>query len=323
VGNVVLTDITTNNNSADGLDVLYVAGNVTGKNIQSDGNGNYGINISNIYGGFNSIQSTNFVSPGNGGNVTLTNITASNNGSDGLYLNNIFGKTTITCSKFDNNGGIGIFGENLNDVSLNGGPYDYFFGEENYQVGGNLNESSGCNGSSDPHPILPDWKKSDGRIVPVQGGESISLICGYSWTTLILPNDDAATFTGPCGGDLTATLNPINNSNLPGAIPEGYSFGGSFTANMLQGSTVQEVLPGGGTIGLSFVVPEELQGKELSILYWDAALNTWIEIPLTGGEETFTTSTPGMKVLNGVSIGPDGKVNATLNFSGTFVLVAK
>ena len=184
MGNVVLTNITTNNNSVDGLDVAYVAGNVTGKNIQSNGNGNYGIYISNIYGGINSIQSANFVSPGNGGNVTLTNITASNNGSDGLYLNNIFGKTTITCSNFDNNGGVGIFGEYLNDVSLNGGPYDFFFGEDNYQVGGNLNKSSGCNISSDPHPILPDWKKSDGRIVPVQGGESISLICGYSWTTL-------------------------------------------------------------------------------------------------------------------------------------------
>ena len=71
------------------------------------------------------------------------------------------------------------------------------------------------------------------------------------------------------------------------------------------------------------MVPEELQGKELFILYWDEALNTWIEIPLLGGEDTFTTSTPGMKVLNGVSIGPDGKVIATLNFSGTFLLVAK
>jgi hypothetical protein len=257
-----------------------------------------------------------------GGNILVKNSEASQNENYGL---NIFdriniGDSIISCSSFNENG--------TNGFRINGIADVYLWGVEandngddpfTLSIKGSLFESDSCTGGcvcepgdAEELPGLP------GVVVPVVGGENVTLECGRAWTMLQLGNLDATKFSGLCGSEMGATLSGMTAEGLPAPLPEGMTLGSGMTAG-INGSSV---LPGGGTVRVSFVVPAELQGKSLSILFWDAAAGAWVKLPLFG-EVGFAGSDAAMQVLSGVQVNADGTVSVTVNFGGTFVLVGE
>ncbi len=145
--------------------------------------------------------------------------------------------------------------------------------------------------------------------------------CTADGLTLQLENKDMARFTGFCNHD--GKLIAGNPASLPGAAPDGTQYGSALEAAAYLDGAYVDVLPAGGSIQVEFFVPEELQGKELSILFWDAGKNAWVEIPVAGSEGEFDPSDEAKQVLAGASTTADGYFSASVNFSGIFMLVAK
>jgi hypothetical protein len=137
-------------------------------------------------------------------------------------------------------------------------------------------------------------------VIPVTGGEAVAL--GGSAITLTLPNGDQATFSAGSGD--TASLLGVEEGDLPDALPDGSSFVSAMTTGLFTGTTPVTTLPSGESIILSFQIPEGMEGATFTLLAWDATANDglgdWVEVPAT--------------------VTPDGTVQATVNFTGTFVL---
>ena len=113
---------------------------------------------------------------------------------------------------------------------------------------------------------------------------------------------------------------------LPGAAPEGVT-----VLNGLKLTYDDLLLLGDTWAQITFPVPEGMENKKFSIMYWDAAAGggkgAWIEMPLSqfaGPVFPLHPDTPedGLKVLCGVCQGK-GCVSLTVNFTGTFILVAR
>ncbi len=156
-------------------------------------------------------------------------------------------------------------------------------------------------------------------IVPVDSGQQEAIRCHVASTLLLLPNDNSAEFSGLCGCD--ASLNSLQNSGLPGVLPAGVVFSDGMTTNLISAGTPVDLVPG-GSVTVRFALPGALTDKTLVLMLWDEGAGTWVEIPLSGSESSFSSSNSLMKVLKGVTI-YDGAVQVTVNFMGSFVLAAK
>ena len=251
---------------------------------------------------------------GIGGNFIIEQVEANGNGISGSSTVS-FGNTIIKCSIFNGNGETGLnafsFGEvNLKGVTASGnGTSDI----NAYGVSGTSEVSYKCEKAK---------KTPETPIIPVTGGVSDDT-CGVDGAILELANLDRAIFTGLC--PLEASLVREEQQALPGGISEIGAFGSSFTASVLQEGKELDILPDGGSITISFNILPELQGKMFSIYYWDPEINSsaggWIEIPENGKESSFSSADDNKEVLSGSKDSGDGHFNATVNFSGTFVLV--
>jgi hypothetical protein len=324
VGDVNITSSTFSGNSWEGLGI-HTGGDIILNNVHANGNNINGgwsnlfrdvssVHISKSQFNENLVQGLELVNVS--GDIAIENSQFDNNHYWGLVLNGNDGVTTITCSSFNNNGE----GE-INDIVDDENNHKFAIpnGDGGFNIKGVGPGGSytliGCKKTS------KEPGQADGLIVPVIGGENIPLDCGYAWTMLELPNGDRAKFADFCGGD--SQLIPLQQNGLPGVLPEGLNFSSTFTANSLHNGAIQQILPEGGLVNLSFHIPPELEGKELVILFWDAGAGKWVEIPLTGDEDSFSASNAGMQILNGLRISAGGYASASVNFSGTFVLAAR
>jgi hypothetical protein len=336
-GDIDISDSTFNNNSSAGLNIEYTEGNTYIENVTAMGNGFYhgegeysdnsdgtGIYLYDLYGDATITDSTvnkNYYGvyiEEIEGNVTLTKVDANGNEENGLYIEGYDGEQNVEiyCSNVKGNGS-GIYTDYVYDVTLSGvtatgnGDFDM---DLNYD--GELIELSGCkpaDAKEKEKEIIPE-----GKIVPVNGGESVPLECSYIWTMLVLPEQSEAKFDGFCG--LNASFNHIPGESLPGEVPDGYTYVGGYSDGV---GGAFGVIPNSGHAQLSLVIPESVLGKELVVLFWDAGASKWVEIPAAGNEGSFSASDPVMKVLSGVKVSGDGKVNFSGNFTGTFVVVSK
>jgi hypothetical protein len=91
------------------------------------------------------------------------------------------------------------------------------------------------------------------------------------------------------------------------------------------------LLPDNGYLQITFPVTEEMKDKHFAILYWDASANDgkggWVEMPLGQfGGQVFPlhpdTPEDGLKIVCGVCQAC-GCVDIKVNFTGTFILVAR
>jgi parallel beta-helix repeat protein len=340
-GKVTISNSSFNHNSIAGVEIENQVGDITISNVNLNNNG--------VFDGDTNSDSTGLYTYGTNGTISISNTTANNNywgiyledaASGPILLTNITAlgnrysgleiqgsllnfslvdpiegslpDVNIVCSRFNNNGG-GVYMEGVNNVTLNGvsatgnGKYDI-----EIEADGDVITLSGCSVSGEE--IGPG-----GKIVDITGGEQIAVDCAYAFTQLVMNNGDFAKFAGFC--DVNASFNHLEKTSLPGALPEGYAYAGGYTESV-EGAEAG-IIPASGFAKLSLVVPEEMKGKSLVVMFWDSGAGKWVEIPVSGHEATFSASNPAMKVLTGVTSSGDGKVNFSVNFTGTFVLVAK
>ena len=135
-------------------------------------------------------------------------------------------------------------------------------------------------------------------LIPVTGaGELVELSCDTA-NTLELPGGESVAFDAVLCG-YSAQFVTETEETLPGELPDGSTFVAGLTLNLL--------LDGDSATGelstLSFAIPEGMEGSNFAILAWDAETGTWVDA--------------------GVVTVVDGFVTITVDYPGTFVLVAQ
>jgi Ca2+-binding RTX toxin-like protein len=164
-------------------------------------------------------------------------------------------------------------------------------------------------------------------VIPVTGGDIQKLQCpvGANEITLQLETGDQVRFIGLC--DLEASLDKLGQAGIPAELPGGTTFVSDMLIQVLDEGTLLKLFES-GSIELSFVIPPNAQGKDLSLLYWNEDASAWVEIPLDSTDLQYPAN------LNPDDSGDQRMIykglSSTLlkaitqeNFSGLFVLVAK
>lgn len=160
----------------------------------------------------------------------------------------------------------------------------------------------GIGDACDTTPFGPSTKAplgGDYGLIPVTGGLTVNLSCTIA-NTLTLSEHVVAFNQTMCG--YLANLNILNLNTLPSPMSNGDSFVSGLTINLFKGSEIVQKLEN-GDFSISFPVPSGMEGKNFSILFWDASSGKYVEVPgiVTSG----------------------GFVKVTVNMPGTYVLVTK
>lgn len=257
--------------------------------------------------------------------ITLTNVTANNNDGEGIKIN---GADIVTLNNVvaNNNGtnppgpvsnagsGLLINGNVGSNIFVSGG---IFNGNMEYGIEianpagttiyvqsapvctGNL---SGCsNGTfvinttapSLAHPTSTSGSGLSPLIIPVTGGKVIQLDCNSAFWAFGIK----LSFMNLC--NYQTTLNSIGLNNLPGKLPDGYSFVMGLNLSILNENQAIEDLPGGAGIQMDFPVLDGSQ-DQFAVLYWNG--DGWVEVaPQDSGQNSIyrvtTTDKTGIFVL--------------------------
>lgn len=106
-------------------------------------------------------------------------------------------------------------------------------------------------------------------IIPVTGGGVIDLDCNSTvWAFGI-----KLSFMNLC--DYQTTLDSIDVDNLPGALPDGYTFVVGLDLNLLSENQAVEELPDGAGIQLDFPILDG-SSDQFAVLYWNG--DEWVEV---------------------------------------------
>ncbi len=301
---VFMENITANGNAALGSYGygMYVSSpaniTLTGTNIFND---NYNDGLFVDFWGAGNFRAENVTANGNGisgtGNGVTLNYDNNYNGVDALFL----------CSQFSDNAGYGIDAApltgslTLNDVIFSGnGAGDYNYGGSPIFGNDCKSTAKGSNGGSG----LPL------QVIPVNGGGGAEFDCElFAGTTFVLSNGDKVTFKCPIDGD--GVLGQLKNDGLPGALPEGVEYVSGMQADQ---SPDGSDTPLNGLVIISFVIPQDMQGEDFAILYFDGS--DWVDLRSAAFEDGRTVFNVGFAAENGYFEG-------VTNFSGNFILVKK
>jgi hypothetical protein len=272
-----------------------------------------------------------------GGGIELTNVDASGNGGEGVEAYSIynfacFGTKDIVVDvdggTYTPNGGYGLYAEPgaAGSVNLSGVPAFAPSGP------GSLFVSNSVNPCPPAKPGKPENTKPSKIVeVPDFGGDPVLQDCEiFSSTTLKLDSGTSVKVGCPFSG--SSNLADMPEDQLPGELPSSLSFASAVAVGLddEEGNPVP-FMDEGGLLTLSFVIPEELLGKRLSIVYWDPTANDgqgdWIELPLDQfGGQSFPLHPDdpddGRKICSGLERSGD-TVSVTVNFPGVFALVAR
>jgi len=292
------------------------------------------------------------------GNLYVQNTNATGNGSSGIYVASS-ASADITCGTLSGNAGYEIEAELDGTLTLNGVDFGGDTGELGVDASLVILNSNGCynynnlpegeqDGSGNIAPPL--LSTSSQRIQTVNGsdGQAANLDCDkYQGTLLTLSNGDGAYI--PCPIVDLARIFGLQTEDLPHAVPQEYGFVSSFVLTILKNGealgpldipdSIMYITPQDEGLGIQIVywngrewinatdqitpfmnvffkIPNELQGKDLALLYWDGT--QWIEL----AERRNLGN--GYVVRTGGHVSEDGLYfEATLNFTGTFILVEK
>jgi len=317
------------NNFSDGI-TIDANGNIYLSNFTSSDNGASGL----------SLQST--------GSAEATCGTLSNN--TGYEIDaNLGGLLTLNGLDFGNDvdNEIAI---DPNSLVLNSNSC-YTYPTSTSSTGGNSGGSNSNNTSTSFDLLFTSSTVSDLPInkVAAGNGQIVTLDCNaYQGTLITLPNGDGVYI--PCPIIDSAKLVDTDSANLPAALPDGKTYVSSYLLTILTNGTplgpvdvpgsVWYVTPeqiqnssvkvyywnGSDWIEISdritpfmdvfFKIPTDMQSADLALLYWDGT--KWIEIaePADLGSG-YLVKTGGHRSADGLYF------TATLNFTGTFVLVNK
>jgi hypothetical protein len=340
VGGTTFGDSDFSDNTLAGLTAKAAEGDVTITNVTADANSGadaYGIGVTAWNGGSATVTTSEASQNGlkglwieGTGPILLDTVTASDNGAHGAYLHNIGAcaadpiSVTVDGGTFTNNGGYGVLavlGPN-GAFTLAGTPVftNNLLGD--YAV--NLDPCPACEKKEEGKPYNTIY-------VPETGTPPVPLDCTqYSGTVFIFPSGDRAKLTCPVSGE--ATVSPVPGNGLPGPLPAARTFVSGASVALSKDGLPVSVLTEGGYLTMSFVIPEELKGGSLAILYWDALTGSWVELPAYSTRpdgspivhRLHPDVTPDdlMYILGGVRVTGD-TVKVKVTFGGTFVLVSR
>ncbi len=151
--------------------------------------------------------------------------------------------------------------------------------------------------SSSPAPSAtgsaPGSSNSLPLIIPVTGGKVIDLGCDSAFWAFGIK----LSFMSLC--DYQTTLDNIDIKDLPGILPNGYSFVRGLNLSILSGGKVIDELPSGTSIQLDFPM---LSGSrdQFAVLTWNGS--EWIEVPPQSSDDpgfyrVITTNQTGLFIL--------------------------
>jgi hypothetical protein len=343
LGSVAVSGSDFSGNTLAGLTAKAADGGVAVNNVTANSNSGadaYGIGVTATNGGSVTVSASDASQNGlkglwieGTGPIVLDGVTASENGLHGAYLHNIGAcaaspiSVTVNGGTFADNGGYGVL------AVL--GPNGAFTLAGTPVFGGNALGDYAID--LDPCPECEDEKgEGEGKAynivyVPETGGPPVPLNCtDYTGTVLILPNGGHATLTCPVSGEVS--LDTVPGSGLPGPLPTARTFVSGASVALTKDGLPVSVLTEGGYLTVSFVIPEELKGISLAILYWDALTGSWVELPAYATRPDGSPMvhrlhpdvTPDdlMHILGGVRVTGD-TATVKVTFGGTFVLVSR
>ena len=108
-----------------------------------------------------------------------------------------------------------------------------------------------------------------------------------------------ASFVNLC--DFEASIEFVQTPGLPGKLPKGTSFVNGLNTLVFQDAAIVDPLPAEARITIDFLIPKEELNASFGILFWDGKQR--VEVP------SHKTS--------------DGFISATLDHSGTLILIKK
>ncbi len=167
--------------------------------------------------------------------------------------------------------------------------------------------------------------------VPFKDGDPVEQDCDtYSGTLLMLPDGTWVKFGCPFEGSMS--LEGLLEEELPGSLGAGAEFVSAITYAMTSPDGLEVLVNPDGTITLKFKIPEDSNARAYDILYWDSSANSgdgaWVTLPQYKiGQPQAVALNPGdtedgRLITRGVKQKGD-YVTVTVNFTGTFVLVAR
>ena len=146
----------------------------------------------------------------------------------------------------------------------------------------------------------------------------------------MLPDGTWVKFGCPFEGSVT--LEGLLEEELPGPLGAGAEFVSAITYGMTDLEGLEVTVNPDGTITLKFKIPEDSDARAYDILYWDTSANNgagaWVTLPQYKiGQPQAVALNPGdpedgRLITSGVKQKGD-YVTVTVNFTGTFVLVAR
>jgi hypothetical protein len=173
--------------------------------------------------------------------------------------------------------------------------------------------------------FLRPWNNTNEyRWIRVRSGVAVGLECSDEEKGIILTlrtTDNGIVMN--CMPGNVARLYQLDGNSLPGKLPTGFIYASGFRSEISQSNKILDVLPVWTRI--SFVIPNK--NLSYTILYWDSEKGTWFEIPpateVTGQGTPFEYDGE-RKVLIGVRTFKEyNRIEAVINFTGTFILVQK
>ncbi len=339
-GDITVSNSTLNNN--DGYGLFGIANNnVTLNNVDVDGGGitDDGAKIKAVNGTatVNGGTFTNNTKSGliaiGGVQVSLVDVTVTANLGNGAQVYSTFtyacfGDTgilvTVNDGDFSGNSGPGL--------TIKPGPDGTVTvtGAQIFDVDDAMVIDLG-NPCLDKEEEKPEGKPVNIVEVPFKDGAPVEQDCEtYSGTALVLPDGTWVKFGCPYEGSVS--LEGLLEEELPGPLGAGAEFVSAISYGMTDPEGLEVLVNPDGTITLKFKIPEDSNARAYDILYWDSSANNgsgaWVTLPQYKiGQPQAVSLNPGdpeedRLITRGVKQQGD-YVTVTVNFTGTFVLVAR
>lgn len=305
-----------NNNLGGGMAVNSL-GAIRAENIYASDNGYWGTVLANNYeGGRGALTLSGdnlFAHNGrsglnafSNGTIALFGISVDRNAWDGVWTSTPYG-ASINCAKIYSSEEYGIDASSvsgpltLNDVAF----YSNVLGEYSYSGTATVTRG-GC--------LMGDGMRSGSpmELISYVPQSLVTLNCNnYDGTQLNFQGWQAI-FHCPTLGDVV--IRPEDVNSLPIPLPDPYKqiFISGFTLSLKEKGIEQSLTAGLTT--LSFTLPKGTKGQSYSILYWTG--KEWVDLKLAGFQD-------GRIVFDSGTLTGDGSIEASVNFTGTFVLVSE
>ena len=112
-------------------------------------------------------------------------------------------------------------------------------------------------------------------VIPVTGGTPFDVSCFGPVTNMLNPPGVRVTFINLCGDQ--AVMDNLEETDLPGELPEGLSFINGFSVLIQKENTFLQAFPANAQLLINLVIPASMRDADLAVIVWDGS--KWVEIP--------------------------------------------